>query len=147
LLRTDTVLLKLAEEQEKELFRLAEQTSLLWNQANYERRQALFKHKKILGYAKQCYAFKTTSLRFRAIGTGKAQPRLKKRAESYQSFWELKKMQASSRLLPPHIKRVRPPRYCKDRETKQTEIKMFCVRNDCYRIKANTIALGKGLKI
>jgi hypothetical protein len=39
-LRTDVILLKpTTTEKECELFRLAEQSSLLWNQANYERRQ------------------------------------------------------------------------------------------------------------
>jgi putative transposase len=144
LLRTDTVLLKPTPEQEKELFRLAEQSSLLWNRANYERRQALFKHKKTPGYAKQCYTLKT-SQHFRAIGTGKAQPLLKKLAESWQSFWELKEKLAQGRL--PRIKKVSPPRYWKDRKTEQTEIRMFCVRNDCYRIKDNTIVLAKDLKV
>lgn len=145
MLRTDVALLKPTPEQEKQLFHLAEQSSLLWNRANYERRQAFFNRQKMPSYAKQCYTFKTSS-HFKAIGTGKAQPLLKKMAESWKSFWELKKMQSQGRL-PSHIHKVRPPRYWKDRETKQTEIKMFCVRNDCYRIKGQVIALGKNLKI
>jgi putative transposase len=144
LLRTDTVLLKPTPEQEKKLFYLSEQSSLLWNQANYERRQAYFKHKKMPGYARQCYTFKT-SQHFRAIGTGKAQPLLKKLAESWQSFWELNQMMAQGKL--PYIKKVSPPRYWKDRAKEQTEIKMFCVRNDCYRIKGDTIVLAKDLKV
>ena len=145
MLRTDVVLLKPTPEQEKKLFHLAEQSSLLWNQTNYERRQAFFKHEKNPEYAKQCYTFKT-SQHFRAIGTGKAQPLLKKLAESWSSFWELKQMLAQGRL-PPHIKRVNPPRYWKDRTKEQTEIKMFCVRNDCYRIRGDAITLGKNLKV
>lgn len=145
MLRTDVVLLKPTAEQEKELFRLAEQSSLLWNQANYERRQAFFKHKKMQGYARQCYTFKT-SRHFRTIGTGKAQPLLKKLAESWSSFWELKRMQKQG-VLPPGMVKVSPPKYWKDRDTKQTEIKMFCVRNDCYSIKGPLIVLGKSLKV
>jgi putative transposase len=144
LLRTDVVLLKPTQEQEKKLFHLAEQSSLLWNQANYERRQTLFKHIKMPGYARQCYTLKT-SQHFKAIGTGKAQPLLKKLAESWSSFWELKKMLAQDRL--PHVKKVSPPRYWKDRAKEQTEIKMFCVRNDCYRIKGDSIILAKDLKV
>ena len=145
MLRTDVVLLKPTVGQEKELFRLAEQSSLLWNQADYERRQAFFKHEKMPGYSKQCYTFKTSE-HFKVIGTGKAQALLKKLAESWNSFWELKKMQSQGRL-PPHIQKVSPPKYWKDRRTKQTEIKMFCVRNDCYRIKGSAIVLSKSLKI
>lgn len=145
MLRTNTVLLKPTFEQEKELFHLAKQSSLLWNQANYERRQAFFRHDRMPSYTMQCYTFKT-SPHFKTIGTGKAQPLLKKLAESWRSFWELKKMQKQG-LLPPGMSKVSPPKYWKDRSTEQTKIKMFCVRNDCYRIKGNAIVLAKGLKI
>jgi len=53
MLRSDVVLLKPTAEQENELFRLAKETSLLWNQANYQKRQAFFKHQKIPTYNKQ----------------------------------------------------------------------------------------------
>jgi putative transposase len=143
LLRTDTVLLKPTPEQEKKLFYLAEQSSLLWNQANYERRQALFKHKKMPGYA--------TVLHFQDIATlpgyrdRKSTTSVKETSRIMESFWELKKMMAQGKL--PHIKKVSPPRYWKDRAKEQTEIKMFCVRNDCYRIKGDTIVLAKDLKV
>src|SRR2546428_6881325 len=61
-LRTDIVLLKPNTEQEKRLFRLATESSLLWNQANYERRQAFFKHKNMPSYAKQCNTLKHSSV-------------------------------------------------------------------------------------
>lgn len=87
-----------------------------------------------------------TSTHFKAIGTGRAQPLLKKLAESWSSFWKLKRMQRQG-ILPASIQKIHPPRYWKDRKTNQTEIRMFCVRNDCYRIKDSTIILSKGLKI
>ena len=55
-------------------------------------------------------------------------------------------MQSQGRLSL-HILKVSPPRYWKDRKTEQTEIRMFCVRNDCYRIKCSVIVLGKNLKV
>lgn len=52
-------------------------------------------------------------------------------------------------LLPSHIVKVSPPRYWKDRKTGQTEIKMFCIRNDCYRIdtKKQQIRIMEGMRI
>jgi putative transposase len=146
-LRTDIVLLKPTPEQEKDLFRLAKQSSLLWNQANYERRQAFFKHNKIPTYVKQCSTLKHSE-HFKTIGTGKGQAILSKLDESWRSFWELKKMRAQGRL-PQHIVKVSPPKYWKDRDTNQTEIKMFCIRNDCYRIddKRQQIRIMKGMRI
>lgn len=147
MLRTDIVLLKPTPEQEKDLFRLAKQSSLLWNQANYERRQAFFKRQKMPSYVKQCNALKHSE-HFKAIGTGKGQAILSKLDESWRSFWELKKMRAQGRL-PQHIVKVSPPKYWKDRDTNQTEIKMFCIRNDCYRIDAQKqqIRIMKGMRI
>ncbi|WP_148680995.1 hypothetical protein [Candidatus Nitrososphaera gargensis] len=46
-MRADTVLLKPTKEQEQELERIALHTSLLWNEANYQRRQAFLNKKKI----------------------------------------------------------------------------------------------------
>jgi len=126
-LRTDIVLLKPNTEQEKRLFRLPTESSLLWNQANYERRQAFFKNKTMSSYAKQCNTLKHSE-HFKALGTGKGQAILSKLHESWQSFWQLKKMQKQG-LLPQHIAKVSPPKYWKDRNTKESEIKMFCIRN------------------
>ncbi|MGH9876746.1 MAG: RNA-guided endonuclease InsQ/TnpB family protein [Nitrososphaera sp.] len=147
MLRTDIVLLKPTLEQEKELFRLATESSLLWNQANYERRQALFKHAKRPSYVKQCNTLKHSE-HFKAIGTGKGQAILSKLHESWQSFSELKKMQKQGRL-PAFIQKVGLPKYWKDRKTNQTEIRMFCIRNDCYRIDSNKqqIRIMKGMRI
>jgi len=146
-LRTDIVLLKPTPEEEKKLFRLAEESSLLWNQANYERRQAFFKHTKMPSYAKQCNTLKYTE-HFKAVGTGKGQAILSKLNESWQSFWKLKKMQKQG-VLPIFIQKVRPPKYWKDRMNDKTEIRMFCIRNDCYRIDTNRqqIRIMKGMRI
>jgi putative transposase len=146
-LRTDTVLLKPTQEQERELFRLARESSLLWNQANYERRQAFFKRGKMPSYAKQCHTLKD-SKHFKAIGTGKGQATLKKLHEAWRSFWKLKMLQTQG-LLPSHIQKVSPPRYWKDRKTKKIETRMFCIRNDCYRIdaKRQQIRIMKGMRI
>src|SRR2546425_2942872 len=100
-LRTNIVLLKPTAEQEKRLFRLATESSLLWNQANYERRQAFFKHEKMPSYAKQCNTLKHSE-HFKVLGTGKGQAILSKLHESWQSFWELKKMRKQGLIASTH---------------------------------------------
>jgi putative transposase len=89
-------------------------------------------------YAKQCSTLKHSE-HFQAIGTGKRQAILSKLTELWQSFWELKKMQKQGRL-PTFIQKVGLPKYWKDRKTNQTEIKMFCIRNDCYRMDSEYIS-------
>lgn len=146
-LRTDIILLQPTPEQEKELFRLATESSFLWNQANYERRQAFFKHEKMPSYINQCNKLKHSE-HFKAIGTGKSQAMLSKLHEAWRSFWELKKMQARGQL-PAFIQKVGLPKYWKDRKTKHVEIRMFCIRNDCYSIdkEKQQIRIMKGMRI
>lgn len=147
MLRTDVALLKPTPEQEKELFRLAEQSSLLWNEANYQRRQAYLKKQKMPNYSTQCKHFKH-SASFKAIGTGKGQATLKKLHEAWRSFWALRRMQSEGRL-PPNIKKVSMPGYLKDKDTKQTILRGMYVRNDCYKLdrKRSTITIGKSMKL
>lgn len=49
--------------------------------------------------------------------------------------------------LPPHIKRVRPPRYMKDRTTRKLRAESIYVRNDGYRQEEDTLKLSKTLRI
>ena len=96
-------------------------------------------------YASQCKNLKHTE-HFTALGTGKAQAVLQKLNEAWNSFWALKKLQARGQL-PPNIKKVRPPGYLKDRGTKQTILRSFYIRNDCYRVKDRVMHIAKQLKI
>jgi len=56
--RTNTVLLRPTCEQDQQLRSLAEASARLWNMANYERRQALFKSQRVPTYAQQCKRLK-----------------------------------------------------------------------------------------
>ncbi|AFU57898.1 transposase, IS605 OrfB family [Candidatus Nitrososphaera gargensis Ga9.2] len=120
------------------------------NEANYQRRQAfLKKQKKLPNYSQQCRHFKHSD-NFKAIGTGKGQAVLKKLDEAWSSFWTLKRLQSEEGRLPPNIRRVRMPSYLKDRDSKQTVVRGFYVRNDCYRLdrKRSTITIiGKNLRL
>ncbi|MCL4518165.1 MAG: transposase, partial [Thaumarchaeota archaeon] len=106
MLRTSTILLNPAVEDEHQLSELAEASSILWNTANYERRKAFFEHTKIPTYSAQCKSLKTTDA-FKKLGTCKAQALLSKLDESWRSFWALMRLKRKNRL-PPHIRKISP---------------------------------------
>jgi len=142
-LRTSTVLLRPTCEQEHQFKSLAETSSVLWNTANYERRRAFFEHRKAPGYAQQCRDLKDTEP-FKRLGTCKAQALLSKLNEAWQSFYALLRLKKKGRL-PPHIRRLSPPRYWKRNGKRET--KAFYARNDGWRMDDEVISVSKGLKI
>jgi putative transposase len=143
--RTNTILLAPTETQEQELHALAEMSARLWNMANYERRQAYFTGRRVPTYEKQWRTFKDTDP-FRQIGTCKGQALLLKLREAWGSFFALKKL-ASHGQLPPHVRRVSPPRYLKDRSTRRLKAEAVYVRNDGYRQQENMLVLSKHLRV
>jgi len=104
----------------------AEQSAILWNIANFERRKAWHSHDKMPLYAEQCKTLKNNKA-FKALGTCKAQALLSKLREAWSSFFALKRLEKQGRL-PPHILKVNPPRYWK--ENGKRVAKAFYVRND-----------------
>jgi putative transposase len=96
-LRTSTVLLKPTDTQP--LSEYAEQSTILWNIANYERRKALHKHKKIPSYTTQCKELKQSEP-FKNLGTCKAQALLSKLNEAWQSFYALLRLKKKGKLPP-----------------------------------------------
>ncbi|MGB9022397.1 MAG: transposase [Candidatus Bathyarchaeia archaeon] len=143
--RTNTILLTPTHEQEQQLRSLAEASARLWNMANYERRQALFKSQRNLTYAQQCKRLKDADA-FKQLGTCKAQAVLMKLREAWGSYHTLKRLQRNGQL-PPHIKRVSPPRYMKDRQTRRLTANTIYVRNDGYRQEDDTLILSKSLGV
>lgn len=143
MLRTSTVLLKPTLEGERHLEGLAEASSILWNMANYERRQAFYEHRRTPSYADQCKALKDSKA-FKALGTCKAQALLSKLNEAWRSFYALLRLKQKGRL-PPHIHKLSPPRYWKEKGKRL--IKGFYVRNDGWSMDEETILVSKGLKI
>jgi putative transposase len=123
-LRTSTVLLKPTDTQS--LSEYAEQSAILWNIANYERRKAFYEHRKTPSYTAQCKELKHTEP-FKKLGTCKAQALLSKLNEAWQSFHALLRLRRRGRL-PPHIRRIRPPRYWK--KNGRRVARAFYVRND-----------------
>ena len=140
-LRTSTALLKPTDTQL--LSEYAEQSAILWNIANYERRKAFYEHRKLPSYATQCRGLKHTEP-FRKLGTCKAQALLSKLDEAWRSFYALLRLKRKGES-PPHIKKVTPPRYWK--RNGKREARAFYVRSDGWSINENEISIAKGIKI
>jgi putative transposase len=143
--RTNTVLLTPTWERDQQLRSLAEASARLWNMADYERRQALFKSQRVPNYAQQCKHLKDADA-FKQLGTCKAQAVLMKLREAWGSYRALKQLEERGQL-PPHIKRVRPPRYMKDRSTRKLRAESIYVRNDGYKQRDDTLVLSKSLRV
>lgn len=141
MLRTSTVLLKPITG--KELSGYAEQSAILWNMANYERKQAFLKHLKAPSYAKQCATFKDCDS-FKKLGTCKSQALLSKLNEAWRSYYALLRLKKKNKL-PAHIRKVSPPRYWKKNGKRQA--KAFYVRNDGYHMNDGEISIAKDVKI
>jgi putative transposase len=140
-LRTSTALLKPADAQS--LSGYAEQSAILWNIANYERRKAFYGHKRMRLYATQCRELKQTES-FKKLGTYKAQALLSKLNEAWQGFFALLRLKKKGKL-PFHIHKIRPPRYWK-RNGKRVA-KEFYVRNDGWSMNENEISISRAVKI
>ena len=142
---SNTVLLTPTCEQDQQLRSLAEASARLWNMANYERRQTLFKSQQVPNYAQQCKRLKDADA-FKQLGTCKAQAVLMKLREEWGSYYALKRLKRRGQL-PPHIKRVLPPRYMKDRSTRKLRAESIYVRNDGYKQRDDTLVLSKSLRV
>ena len=112
--------------QERKLKRLASISARLFNEVNYERRQQFFRGEKV--------DFEGTWDRYyerykEGLGVN-AQAVMQKNNEAWSSFFSLLKLKKEGKL-PPHVKRVGPPKYWKDRENKERKL-LLVVRQDRY---------------
>ena len=92
------------------LWELADNCAKLYNEVNFERRQAYISYKKFSWHPKHLYK-KYAPL----IGSATAQQIIKKNNEAWKSFLALKELEAEGKL-PEHITRVSMPRYWKRRQ-------------------------------
>ena len=120
------------------LWKLADDCTRLYNEVNFERRQAYIRYKRFKWYPKDLYE-KYAPL----IGSATAQQTINKNSEAWRSFLALKKLEAEGKL-PEHIKRVSMPRYWKKNGRRELRI---IVRNDCYRVDDEYLYLPKGLRL
>lgn len=143
--RVNKFRLRPTKEKEKVLFSLCEMSAVLWNKLNYIRRQLFFEGRFDWkeGVDELYNEFK------KIIGSATAQQIIRKNNGAWRSFFALLKLQKRGKL-PPHIKKVSPPRYWKDRLSGRRKL-MIVIRNDCYRIEEvrgkKWLVLPKGLRI
>ncbi|MDK2795577.1 MAG: putative transposase [Archaeoglobaceae archaeon] len=143
--RTNKLRLRPEKEQEKALFSLCEMSAVLWNRINYIRRQAFFENKFDWneGVRELYEEFKPI------LGSATAQQIIRKNDRAWRSFFSLSKLKKEGGL-PPHVKKISPPGYWKDRNSNRRKL-MTIIRNDCYRIEEENgkkwLVLPKGLKI
>jgi len=132
--RTNTFII----EDNPALWELADNCARLYNELNFERRQAYIRYKKFSWYPKHLYR-KYAPI----IGSATAQQVINKNNEAWRSFLKLKKLEKLGKL-PSHIKKVSMPRYWKRNGKRELRI---IIRNDCYKIDDKYLYLPKGLKL
>jgi putative transposase len=117
---------------------LADGCARLWNEVNFQRRQAYILYRKFSWYPKHLYK-KYAPI----IGSATAQQIINKNNEAWRSFLKLKRLDKHGKL-PTHIKKVSMPRYWKRNGRRELRI---IVRNDCYRLENGHLKLPKGLEL
>jgi len=124
--RTNVVRLLPNGSQGRKLRRLASTSAKLFNEVTYERRQQFFHGEKVdlEGTWDKYYE------RYKGALGVNAQAVLQKNNEAWSSFFSLLKLRKEGKL-PPHMRRVSPPKYWKDRETKERRL-ILVVRQDRY---------------
>jgi putative transposase len=123
--------------QGKKVARMADGCARLWNTLNYRRRQAFSQGDMSWDSTVEYEAFKGV------VGSATAQQVIRKNDQAWKAFYQLLRMKREGRL-PPHIRRVRPPGYWKDRDGNR--VLRIIVRNDCYTLKGKRLKLPFGIK-
>jgi putative transposase len=126
--RTNVVRLLPSGSQGRRLRRLASVSARLFNEVNYERRQQFFRGEGVdlEGTYRKYYE------KYRSVLGVNAQQVLNKNNEAWSSFFSLLKLRKEGKL-PPHMRRVGPLRYWKDRGSKERRL-ILVVRQDRYMV-------------
>jgi len=103
----------------------------LFNELNYEKRQAFFNGE--LSPEKYYEINRKYYYRYNETLGVNAQAVIQKNDEAWNVFFKQLDLKKQGRL-PPHIRKVSPPGYCKDRLTGEKEIHIF-VRSDRYYLE------------
>jgi len=135
-----TVRLRLLPEEHEEeiLFDIGLASVRLWNELNYEKRQQFFRDD--LTPEKRAEINRRYYHKYKKILGVNAGQIINKNEEAWESFFELLKMKRLRRL-PPHIRKISPPGYWKDRITGKKKIRIL-IRNDRYYLE--TVNEGEG---
>jgi len=142
--RTNSFRLRPTSKQRETLFERLEASAYLFNEANYAKRQSLFKESKLPTQFDLCKGLKE-SKNFRKLGTGQSQELMAKVDESWRSYLALKRSGVCKKNGDP----ISPPRYWKNRKSNKPILKSFYCRNDCYSFSENgrTLYLPFGLSL
>lgn len=136
--RTNVVELVTNKQQKKLLLELMTLSSCVWNMANYNFRQAIFKKEKVKSFYKQQQAIQTKD-DYQKLGRSYALPMLQKHSFMVNAFFRLIKSKTQ--------KKVGLPKYYKNRATNTTIPSILITDNDRYYFKNNKIHLPLSYKI
>jgi putative transposase len=103
----------------------------LWNELNYEKRRAFFNRE--LTPKKRDEINKRYYHKYRGMLGVSAGQVVNKNDEAWNAFFELLDLWKRGRL-PPHIRKLSPPGYWKDRNTGEKRIHIF-IRNNRYYLE------------
>jgi putative transposase len=129
--RTNRVALFPNRYEEETLFDIGSACARLWNELSYEKRNEFFNGELSPGKRNEInkkYYHKYKG--FLGVSAGQV---VNKNDEAWNAFFELLKLRKQGKL-PPHIKKVSPPGYWKDRETGEKKIHIL-IRNDRYHVE------------
>jgi putative transposase len=117
--------------EQETLFDIGLTCARLWNELSYEKRQAFFRYE--LTVKRRDEINKRYYHKYRGVLVVNAGQVVKKNDEAWDAFFELLKLRKQGRL-PPHIRKVSPPGYWKDRETGEKSIHIL-IRNDRHHLE------------
>jgi putative transposase len=118
---------------------LADNSAILWNKINYERRQKIFKNERI-DWNRSLYSDFSSS-----IGSAVSQQVIRKNDEAWRSFFVLLKLKKEGNL-PPMIEKVKPPSYWKDRNSGKRK-HIIIERNDMYHVRGEYLYVPASKKL
>jgi len=116
---------------EETLFDIGLACARLWNELNYEKRNAFFNGE--LTIMKRDEINKKYYHRYKEVLGVNAGQVANKNDGAWNAFFELLDLR-KQRRLPPHIRKLSPPGYWKDRETSEKNIHIL-IRNDRYYLE------------
>jgi len=136
--RTNVVELVASKQQKKLLLELMTLSSCVWNMANYNFRQAIFKKEKIKSFYKQQQAIQTKD-DYQKLGRSYALPMLQKHSFLVNAFFRLIKSKTQEK--------VGLPKYLKNRKTNTTIPSILRIDSGQYYFKKDKVHLPLSRKM
>jgi len=119
----------------EKLRKLQLRCSHLYNRVNYILRQRFLSFGKVIVNDGVLYRLAEDLPEYKALPSDIAQEVLKKLAEDWKSFKKLRELEQKGKL-PPHVKKVNPPKYKKDRKRNVTlPMNIYVKSSRSYRLQ------------